>query len=109
MLAQLQERLPSGAEWRYEPKLDGFRGLLGHDTGCTARLLSRNGRDLGPWFPELVQAALKLPPNTLVDGEIVLADQHGAIDFGALQTRLTIARKGHPVDSRRASCCSCRL
>jgi len=47
MLAELQERLPSSAEWRYEPKLDGFRGLLGHDTGCTARLLSRNGRDLG--------------------------------------------------------------
>jgi ATP-dependent DNA ligase len=93
MLAQLQAHLPSGAGWRYEPKLDGFRGLLRRETGSTARLLSRNGRDLGPWFPELVQAALKLPPNTLIDGEIVIADQHGAIDFGALQTRLTVARK----------------
>jgi ATP-dependent DNA ligase len=93
MLAQLQADLPSGAGWRYEPKLDGFRGLLSRQAGAAPRLLSRNGRDLGPWFPELLQAALELPPNTLVDGEIVIADQHGAIDFGALQARLTLARK----------------
>jgi hypothetical protein len=35
-------------------------------------VLSRNGRDLGPWFPELVQAGLKLPPNTLIVDEIVI-------------------------------------
>jgi ATP-dependent DNA ligase len=93
MLAQLQAHLPSGTGWRYEPKLDGFRGLLRRDAGSSARLLSCNGRDLGPWFPELVQAALKLPPNTLIDGEIVIADEFGAIEFGALQTRLTIPRK----------------
>jgi ATP-dependent DNA ligase len=92
-LAQLQAHLPSGAGWRYEPKLDGFRGLLWRQAGTTPRLLSRNGRDLGPWFPELVQAALKLPPNTLIDGEIVIADGTGRIDFSGLQTRLTVARK----------------
>ena len=30
MLAQLASRLPTGASRRYEPKLDGFRGLLEH-------------------------------------------------------------------------------
>jgi ATP-dependent DNA ligase len=30
MLAQLDTRLPAGQQWRYEPKLDGFRGLLWH-------------------------------------------------------------------------------
>ena len=92
MLAQLQSQLPSGDGWRYEPKLDGFRGLLQRDSG-TARLLSRNGRDLGPWFPELLHAARALPANTVVDGEIVIADEHGQMDFGALQARLTVARR----------------
>src|SRR5215471_445460 len=93
MLAQLQSHLPTGDGWRYEPKLDGFRGLLQRHSSTTARLLSRNGRDLGPWFPELIQAGQLLPANTLIDGEIVIADEHGQIGFGALQARLTVARK----------------
>ena len=92
MLAQLDSRLPRGNRWAYEPKLDGFRGLLWRRDGA-ARLLSRSGRDLGPWFPELTAAAESLPCNTLVDGEIVIADESGQADFGALQQRLTLARK----------------
>jgi ATP-dependent DNA ligase len=84
--------LPTGEVWRYEPKLDGFRGLLWRHASAMVQLLSRNGRDLGPWFPELVQAGQTLPPTTLVDGEIVIADDTGCADFGALQTRLTMAR-----------------
>jgi hypothetical protein len=93
MLAQLQSDLPSGDGCRYEPKLDGFRGLLQRHSSTTTRVLSRNGRDLGPWFPELLQAGQALPTNTLVDGEIVIADERGQIDVGALQARLTVARK----------------
>jgi ATP-dependent DNA ligase len=92
MLARLESRLPIGERWRYEPKLDGFRGLLWHRTAATVQLLSRNGRDLGPWFPELVQAGHTLPPCTLLDGEMVIADEPGRVDFGALQARLTVAR-----------------
>ena len=92
MLAQLQARLPIGDTWRYEPKLDGFRGLLWHRTGSAVQLLSRNGRDLAPWFPELVQAGKTLPVGTLIDGEIVLADDDGYVDFSALQARLSSAR-----------------
>ena len=89
MLAQLQQRLPRGDAWRYEPKLDGFRGLLWHRTGTSVQLLSRNGRDLAPWFPELIQAGQKLPVDTLIDGEIVIADDDGCVDFTALQVRLS--------------------
>lgn len=92
MLAKLEATLPVGPLWRYEPKLDGFRGLLSHSRDGHIRLFSRNGRDLGPWFPELAQAATSLPPGTLVDGEIVIADQRGYPDFGELQHRLTLAR-----------------
>jgi ATP-dependent DNA ligase len=31
-----------------------------------------------------------LPPSTVLDGELVVADQHGQPDFGALQSRLTM-------------------
>jgi ATP-dependent DNA ligase len=92
MLAQLDSRLPSGQQWRYEPKLDGFRGLLWHRSTGQVQLLSRNTGDLGQWFPELTRAARALPPDTLVDSEIVICDDWGWVDFGALQARLGTAR-----------------
>jgi ATP-dependent DNA ligase len=57
MLAQLEWRLPVGEQWRYEPKLDGFRGLLWRRANGQVQLLSQNGRDLGDAFPELVRLA----------------------------------------------------
>jgi ATP-dependent DNA ligase len=96
MLAQLERRLPRGEAWRYEPKLDGFRGLLWHRTTSAVELLSRNGRDLGPWFPELLQTGGSLPARTLIDGEIVIADNDGCVDFTALQVRLSSARRQVP-------------
>jgi ATP-dependent DNA ligase len=93
MLAKLDSRLPRGDQWAYEPKMDGFRGQLWRREGAATQLLSRNGRDLAPWFPEVTRAADTLPSNTLLDGEIVIADETGQADFGALQQRLTLARK----------------
>src|SRR4051794_10725115 len=93
MLAALKHSLPKGDQWLYEPKLDGFRDLLRHGTNGHVQVLSRNLRDLAPSFPELVQAAPSLPAGTLLDGEIVIADESGHADFGALQQRLTIARR----------------
>jgi bifunctional non-homologous end joining protein LigD len=58
------------------------------------QLLSRNARDLAPWFPELVEAAWHLPPSTLLDGEIVICDENGLSGFGRLQERLSTARSG---------------
>src|SRR5262245_61185372 len=93
MLARLESSLPRGAQWRYEPKLDGFRGLLRRRTETVVELLSRNMRDLSPWFPELVGAGGSLPADTLIDGEIIIADEQGRSDFTALQQRLTVARR----------------
>jgi ATP-dependent DNA ligase len=66
--------------------------LLWHRSTGQVQLLSRNTRDLGQWFPELTRAARTLPPDTLVDGEIVICDDSGCVDFGALQARLGTAR-----------------
>lgn len=90
MLAQLASRLPTGPLWRYEPKLDGFRGLLEHALDGRVQLTSRNRKNLSRWFPEIARAAEHLPSATVLDGELVVANEHGQPDFGALQARLTM-------------------
>ena len=78
--------------WRYEPKWDGFRGVLENDGGELA-LWSRNGRPLLRYFPELRPLGELMPPHSALDGEIVIA-RDGALDFDAMQMRL------HPAESR---------
>ena len=92
MEAELVDELPTGDRWRYEPKWDGFRGVLENDTGELA-LWSRNGRPLLRYFPELRAVGERLPPHSALDGEIVI-ERDGALDFDAMQLRL------HPAESR---------
>jgi ATP-dependent DNA ligase len=67
--AQRELREPRGDAWRYEPKLDGFRGLLWRTPSGSVYLLSRNVKDLSHAFPEVVTGGRDLPLDTLVDGE----------------------------------------
>ncbi len=92
MEAELVRDLPTVNGWQYEPKWDGFRGILENLDGET-RLWSRNARPLLRYFPELAALGEKLPPNSAVDGEVVI-EREGALDFDALQMRL------HPAESR---------
>src|SRR5216683_8097973 len=93
MLSQLASRVPTGAQWLYEPKFDGFRGLLRQSSDGLVRLTSRQGKDLIDWFPELARAGKCLPQSTVIDGEIVVGDEKGRADFGALQRRLGIGSR----------------
>ena len=77
MLARLERALPRGEHWCYEPKFDGFRGLLWCAPGGLVRLLSRNRKDLSSSFPEIVATGQDLPSGTLIDGEIVIARGDG--------------------------------
>ena len=92
MEAELVSELPAGEGWRYEPKWDGFRGVLENDSGELA-LWSRNGRPLLRYFPELRPLGELLPPRSALDGEIVIV-RDGRLDFDAMQMRL------HPAESR---------
>jgi ATP-dependent DNA ligase len=92
MEAELVRELPTGDEWQYEPKWDGFRGLLENLSG-ELRLWSRNARPLLRYFPELQGLGKLLPPQSALDGEIVI-ERDGVLDFDAMQTRL------HPAESR---------
>ncbi len=92
MEAELASELPGGEGWQYEPKWDGFRGVLESVAGELC-LWSRNGRPLLRYFPELRPLGDRLPPGSALDGEIVI-ELGGVLDFDALQTRL------HPAESR---------
>jgi ATP-dependent DNA ligase len=92
MEAELVRELPEGDGWQYEPKWDGFRGVLENDGGELA-LWSRNGRPLLRYFPELRPLGDLLPPHSALDGEIVIA-REGVLDFDSMQMRL------HPAESR---------
>src|SRR5882724_3444728 len=70
MEAQLVKELPDTNGWQFEPKWDGFRGILENDGGEVA-LWSRNGRPLLRYFPELRPLGDLLPPHSALDGEIV--------------------------------------
>ncbi len=97
MLAKAADALPRGApdEWSYEPKWDGFRALIWRD-GDDVEITSRGTRTLTRYFPEIVAAAGRLlPSGCVVDGELVVADEHG-LNFDLLGQRI------HPAASRVA-------
>jgi ATP-dependent DNA ligase len=91
MLAKPVRSIPPDAS--YEPKWDGFRSICFRDRD-EVELGSRNERPMTRYFPELVAAIrAELPDRCVIDGEIVVATDHG-LDFEALQQRI------HPADSR---------
>jgi ATP-dependent DNA ligase len=92
MEAQLVKELPDSNGWQFEPKWDGFRGVLETDGGELA-LWSRNGRPLLRYFPELRPLGDLLPRHSALDGEIVIS-RDGVLDFDSMQLRL------HPAESR---------
>ena len=76
---------PDEADWIYEIKFDGYRMLVRVDAKGP-RLFTRNGHD---WTSKLRSlqgaiAAMKLPDGWY-DGEVVVANDDGIPDFGALQ------------------------
>ncbi|MFL5559895.1 MAG: ATP-dependent DNA ligase [Gemmatimonadaceae bacterium] len=93
MEARLVDELPTGKSWQYEPKWDGFRCLAFRD-GDKIDLMSKAGKPLSRYFPDVVATLLSLEPKRFVlDGEIV-STVDGAIDFDELLLRI------HPAKSR---------
>ena len=84
MYARGVQQLPEGKDWLYEVKFDGYRCLAGKDsTGAT--LWSRRGNRFTDQFPTIANACEHLPPDTLLDGEIIALDADGRISFNQLQ------------------------
>jgi ATP-dependent DNA ligase len=93
MEALLAAELPEGSGWQYERKWDGFRCLAQRD-GDEVELISKNGKPLGRYFPEVLEAIAGLRQERfLLDGELIIP-VGDALSFDALQLRL------HPAESR---------
>src|SRR5207302_10375328 len=73
MLLLRTDSLPSGEQWLYELKLDGYRAIA-FRRNRDVSLRSRNDNDFNVRYPSVVKALAKLPDNTVIDGEIVAFD-----------------------------------
>lgn len=98
MLARAASAVPvEAATWSYEPKWDGFRALVFRD-GDEVMVQSRNGKELGRYFPELLDALRgETVSRCVLDGEIVVPRQIAGrtrLDWDSLSQRI------HPAESR---------
>jgi ATP-dependent DNA ligase len=93
MEARLVDALPTGADWQYEPKWDGFRCIAFRD-GAKVDLMSKAGKPLARYFPDLVEIVAAIEAKRFVlDGEIVIPHD-GSLSFDELLLRI------HPAKSR---------
>jgi len=87
------DAVPTGEDWLYELKFDGYRVLVIIGEG-EVMLLSRNGNDLTSRFAALVSVLQNLPvKDAILDGEIVALDHDNRPSFQLLQNY----REGQPV------------
>src|SRR5690349_9010273 len=84
MLPLAVAQLPSGNDWLYEFKLDGYRVLIVKQRRIVT-VFSRRGKNLNSGFPTIAAAFSSLPGNTILDGELVVLDHAGKPSFAALQ------------------------
>ena len=87
MEAKSVDEVPTGDEWQYEPKWDGFRCLVFRD-GDKIELQSKSGQPLTRYFPDLVEAVGGIKAKRFVlDGEIVVPS-NGGLSFDDLLQRI---------------------
>jgi bifunctional non-homologous end joining protein LigD len=86
-LATLVDAVPTGPDWMFEYKYDGYRLLLATGDGA-AFAWTRNGNDWSEKFGSLVTAAAALPAGCLIDGEAVALGDDGKPSFQLLQASL---------------------
>jgi ATP-dependent DNA ligase len=93
MEARSVDAIPTGEQWQYEPKWDGFRCLLAREADKIV-LSSKSGKKLDRYFPEVVAGAREVREKSFIlDGEIVvLLDSRFSFD--------NLLQRIHPAASR---------
>jgi DNA ligase-1 len=81
------ESLGEPRDWQAEWKWDGIRAQVIRREGKTY-VWSRGGELVTDRFPELAEAAERLPDGTVLDGEIMPWKQDAALPFAQLQRRI---------------------
>jgi bifunctional non-homologous end joining protein LigD len=97
-LATQMSVAPEGGEWIHELKLDGYRiqARIEQERRGSRRvqLLTRNALDWTHRMPGIAKALANLPAKSaLLDGEVVVFDEHGATSFALLQAAFQEEKK----------------
>src|SRR4051794_29600050 len=83
--------IPAGPGWAFEVKWDGFRALVSTEAGLRVR--SRRGWNMTPMLPELQD----LPPNLVLDCELLVFNAAGDPDWPLLCRRVLHGEDGIPI------------
>ncbi len=97
MLCTWVQDAPTDDNWLHEIKFDGYRILATVSNGKVT-LLTRNEIDWTSKFSSVAKQVANLSLNdAIIDGEIVVLNERGVSDFGALQNHLKGVKKGNLV------------
>ncbi len=86
-LAVLKEKVPTGKQWIYEIKYDGYR-MIGEINHSKTKLFSRNHKDYSAKFPHICQELEKSRHSAILDGEIIYVDETGKSSFQRLASSI---------------------
>ena len=78
----------SSVDYIFEVKWDGLRCLLFRDPHGKVHIHDRGFNDLTAVVPEVTAAASRVPPGSVIDGEVVATDRDGRPDYHRLRQRL---------------------
>jgi DNA ligase D-like protein (predicted ligase) len=78
----------SSPEYLFEVKWDGLRCMLVRDPAGHVSLKDRSLNDITVDLPEVAAAARRVPPGSVIDGELVATDTDGRPDYPRLRRRL---------------------
>ncbi|MCX4966281.1 ATP-dependent DNA ligase [Streptomyces sp. NBC_00654] len=93
MLAQARDTIPSPGALRgglaMDLKWDGYRAIAFSPARPDGPFLlqTRRGSLIQDRFPDLAAAAVQLPPGLVLDGELLVLNSAGTMDFEVLQRR----------------------
>lgn len=110
MLPTLHSDIPTGSDWVYETKYDGFRAILSISKSAI-HLISRNEKDLNDIFPEILVEIKslheKLEPflPLKLDGEIVFLTTKHFSNFEQLQVRGRMKNKENILEAAKKNPC----
>jgi bifunctional non-homologous end joining protein LigD len=91
-LARLSSKVPAGAGFVHELKLDGYR-VQAHLRNGRVMLFTRSGLNCSNSFPSVAADVARLAAGDLIiDGEVISADTNGHPNFSALQDDLKRGR-----------------
>lgn len=90
-LATLYDGFPPG-KWVYEIKFDGYR-MQAHRENGKSKFFTRSGLDWLNCFSFIHEGLKALPPDLIIDGEVVSVEPSGRTNFSQLQADLKSGRQ----------------